>query len=139
MLSIEQFEVTIDKRVGNPWDVMFLQDKNGNMRGGALDIIWDQWEHGVLSQDWGIQTIDITPPDGWEWYQSEQSVPVKVSATLKTIGFVVTLEGTAHRHELTDILDPNRSRVRIEGHFEPSSDNTNYDDSHGRGLVFRSI
>lgn len=120
LLRVERVALRPERDRNDVWPVAFLKDRQGNMRGGIWDIIWEKWRQGQIPVTWGEQELVVTPPEGWSWHIDDPDNPTVVTVTVKVIGLVLTATGEAHRHLLHDILEQKYDRTHIRTIFRDS-------------------
>lgn len=117
-LGVKSITVTSQSTSGDPLDLLFLRDQDGNYTGGIIDLIWAQWRDGGISRQFGEHEVTLEIPDSWRWVIEGKTMPSTASAIVKVVGHVITIRGKAERWVLRDAVTGMVDRSRITASFD---------------------
>jgi tetratricopeptide (TPR) repeat protein len=98
---------------------MFL-DEHQKPVGTILDLVFNKWRSGKISEELGKHTIQMDVPVNWfQFYKGKPIAPMKVSAKVSVLAVVITIDGVAENHFLLDAetakIEKFRTQVKFQG------------------------
>src|ERR1041384_4043373 len=64
------------EQIGNAGDLLIFFDGNGNFCGTVADLIWNQWQAGMIPAEAGKYDINLIVPEGWRQIINGNEQPV---------------------------------------------------------------
>ena len=107
-----------DHGPSTPSEWWALFDEQGQFWGMIPDVIWQAWVRGDIPSAMGTYTVPIGLPPGW--HQLANGKPVtdrSITATVRVVGYLVTLSGTVTAHRLTNAVDQTPMKYRTTATF----------------------
>ncbi len=91
----------------------------GEFVGTILDLIRRMWLTGEIPAEIGLHPIKVEIPEDWHRYvQGQEEAPIhEIRATIRVVGLLVALSGTAKAHVLFDPETKQVDRGRLEAAF----------------------
>jgi hypothetical protein len=121
---VEQVLFTTEQDHGpqapHEWWVLF--DERGQPWGMLPDAIYQAWLRGDIPSTMGTYTAPIGLPPGW--HQLANGKPVtdrSITATVRVVGYLVTLSGTVTAHRLINAADQVPMKGHITARFAPDA------------------
>jgi CBS domain-containing protein len=104
-----------------PRDAFFAYaffNTQGEFVGTILDLIRRMWLGGEVPALIGLHPIKVEIPDDWHRYVQDHEEPIhEIRATIKIVGLLVAVPGTARAHVLFDPETKQVDRGRLEAAF----------------------
>jgi len=103
-------------------DAISFQDSEGRFRGTILDLVWQRWRAGQPPSQIGEHELALEVPEGWHRFVDGKEEPILSAAvTLKVVGLVAHLAGTATQHVLVDPSTGAEERRHLSAVFDGDS------------------
>lgn len=118
MLSVKHIKITNEASSGDALEMLFLRDKNDEVCGSILDLIWAKWRDGKIPTHLGQHQIEMEIPSGWRWVIGGQNMPSTANAVVEVTAHVIKVEGKAERFVLRDAMTGEIDRGRINTSFD---------------------
>ncbi len=84
-------------------DAISFHDNEGRFCGTILDLVWQKWRAGEPPSRIGEHEIALKVPEDWHRFVNGKEEPVlSATVTLKVVGLVAHLVGSAAQHVLVD-------------------------------------
>ncbi|HEX8565554.1 MAG TPA: restriction endonuclease [Pyrinomonadaceae bacterium] len=78
-------------------------DENQHFAGTILDLIFNKWCSGEISEELGDHAVTLSVPKNWfQFYKGKPVPPMKVSAKVSVLAVVISIDGIAENHTLLD-------------------------------------
>lgn len=108
--------------IEQPAELTQFRDPEGNLVGSVADLIWDAWQAGRIPRRIGTHDIDLIPEPGWVQIIGGKTVEVySAGATVKVIGYAITITGTVRHMSLMDVAEKQIAREQLKAEFERPS------------------
>lgn len=91
--------------------------------GIPIDLIFNKWRNGEISEKLGNHSIEMDAPINWFQFYRGKSLPsMKISAKISVLAVVITIDGIAENHFLFDAetrkIEMARTQVKFQGFKE---------------------
>jgi tetratricopeptide (TPR) repeat protein len=94
------------EQIGNAGDLLIFFDGNSNFCGTVADLIWNQWQAGMIPEEAGRYDINVIVPDGWRQIINGKDEPVLgIKAVVQVTALVFKIPGESTYHTLTRATD----------------------------------
>jgi hypothetical protein len=93
-------------RIENAGDLLIFFDGKGSFCGTIADLIWNQWQEGMVPAEAGEHNLNLVVPDGWRQIVNGKEEPILgTSAALKVSALVLKIPGESTYHTLIRASD----------------------------------
>jgi tetratricopeptide (TPR) repeat protein len=120
--------ITVTNNLGqieNAYELLIFFDANGNCCGTVADLIWNQWQAGVIPAKAGQYDINLTVPEGWKQIINGKEEPVlAIQTVVRVTAFVLKIPGESTYHTLIRASDGKIEKRQLNTTFNVEVDQT---------------
>src|SRR6266498_28984 len=113
------------ERIENAGELLIFFDANGNFCGTVADLIWNQWQAGMIPAGAGKYDIHVIVPEGWRQIIDSKEEPVLgIQAVVQVTAFVLKIPGESTYHTLIRASDGRIEKRQLNTTFKVNVDKT---------------
>ncbi len=118
---IEEISVINDiSQAEYDYQFFVFEDKNKRPTGTIVDLIFNKWINGEISEQLGKHSIEMQVPKNWyQYYKGQEIEPMKISAELSVLAVAMTINGKAEKHVLFDAQTKKLEKFNTQVNFQP--------------------
>lgn len=85
------------------YQFFIFADENNRPIGTIIDLLFNKWINGEISEQLGTHSVEIQVPINWfQFYKGESVSPLKITADFSVLAVAMTIDGEAEKHFLFD-------------------------------------
>jgi tetratricopeptide (TPR) repeat protein len=113
------------ERIENGGELLIFFDANGDFCGTVADLIWNQWQAGMIPAEAGWHDINLIVPEGWRQIVNGKEEPILgIQAVVQVTAFVLKIPGESTYHTLIRASDGKIEKRQLNTTFNVSVDQT---------------
>src|SRR5205823_2278745 len=94
------------EKVDNGGELLIFFDGKRHFCGTVADLLWNQWQAGLIPMKAGQHQISLVVPQGWRQIVNGQEEPIlAISASVKVFALVLRIPGESTYHTLIRATD----------------------------------
>lgn len=124
LARVEELTITNNvEKIDKGWELLIFFDEKGNFRGTVADLVWNQWQAGVIPMTAGKHEINIVIPEGWRQIVNGKEEPIlAVTASVTVFAFVLRIPGESTYHTLIRATDGTVEKRQLNATFNVNVD-----------------
>ena len=101
------------------WQFLLFFDENQNPIGSIIDLIYNKWLNGEISNQLGEHQIELEVPTNWyQFHKGDKVEPLKITAELSILAAVIEIEGRSRKHLLFDAETDRIEKFKLNVDFK---------------------
>jgi tetratricopeptide (TPR) repeat protein len=126
LARVEEITITNNlEKIDKGWELLIFFDEKGNFRGTVADLLWNQWQAGLIPMTAGKHEINMVVPKGWRQIVNGKEEPIlAATASLTVFAFVLRIPGESTYHTLIRATDGTVEKRQLNATFNVNVDRT---------------
>lgn len=113
------------ERIDNASELLIFFDGDGKFCGTVADLIWNQWQAGLIPAEAGQHEINLIVPEGWKQIINGKEEPILgIQAVVQVTAFVLKIPGESTYHTLIRASDGKVEKRQLNTTFNIAVDQT---------------
>jgi len=113
------------ERIEDAGELLIFFDANGDFCGTVADLIWNQWQAGMIPAEAGRYNINLIVPEGWRQIIDGKVEPILgIQAAVQVTALVFKIPGESTYHTLIRASDGKIEKRQLNATFDVNVDQT---------------